>query len=95
LAAGHAVVIWRGCAGEHTDCAEFHDEVSRLVCEAVTAEGLHRRIRNLRIRCADPEQPDETARWARSIALLLDPPEHPASHGPPLSEPGMRPGGAP
>ncbi len=93
LAAGHAVVIWRGCAGEHLDCAEFHDEVSRLVCEAATAEGLHRRLRNLRIRCADPEQPDEEARWARSIALLLDRPEHPPPPGPPLSAPGMRPEG--
>ncbi|WP_171167015.1 trypsin-like peptidase domain-containing protein [Streptomyces sp. I05A-00742] len=95
LAAGHAVVIWRGCAGEHTDCVEFHEQVARLVCEAHTPEGLHRRLRNLRIRCADPEAPDEDARWARSIALLLDPPEHPPPSGPPLSAPGMRPGDGP
>ncbi|WP_344032355.1 trypsin-like peptidase domain-containing protein [Streptomyces luteireticuli] len=92
LAAGHAVVIWRCCTGEHDDCEEFHEQASRLVCEATTAEGLHRRLRSLRIRCADPESPDEDARWAQSIALLMDSPEDPTLSPPPLTAPGPRPG---
>ncbi|WP_198535540.1 trypsin-like peptidase domain-containing protein [Streptomyces caatingaensis] len=92
LAAGHAVVIWRCCTGEHDDCEEFHEQAARLVCEATTAEGLHRRLRSLRIRCADPDAPDEDARWARSIALLMDAPEDPALSPPPLAAPGPRPG---
>lgn len=95
LAAGHAVVIWRRCATGHADCAEFHREVSRLVFEAKTAEGLHRRIRNLRIRCADPDAPDPEALWARSIALLFDSPFHPPLPDTPLYAPGARPDGPP
>ncbi|GHC60552.1 VMAP-C domain-containing protein [Streptomyces cinnamoneus] len=95
LAAGHAVVIWRRCATGHTDCAEFHREASRLVFEAKTAEGLHRRIRNLRTRCADPEAPDPDALWARSIALLYDSPDQPPLPDTPLYAPGVRPGGPP
>ncbi|MBH1933609.1 trypsin-like peptidase domain-containing protein [Streptomyces sp. AV19] len=92
LTAGHAVVIWRCCTGEHDDCEEFHEQASRLVCEATTVEGLHRRLRSLRIRCADPEAPDEDARWAQSIALLMDSPEDPGLAPPPLTAPGPRPG---
>ncbi len=95
LAAGHAVVIWRRCAKGHTDCAEFHRHVSRLVGEAGSAEGLHRRIRSLRIRCGDPDLPDPEAEWARSIALLYDSPVHPPPTDTPLYAPGVRPGTAP
>lgn len=95
LAAGHAVVIWRRCATGHTDCAEFHRQVSRLLCEAGTAEGLHRRIRNLRIRCGDPDAPDPEVLWAQSIALLFDSPDSPPLPDTPLHAPGARPGGAP
>ncbi|MEV4431536.1 trypsin-like peptidase domain-containing protein [Streptomyces sp. NPDC049555] len=95
LAAGHAVVIWRSCAKGHTDCAEFHRHVSRLVAEAGTPEGLHRRIRRLRIRCGDPESPDPEVEWARSIALLWDSPLHPPLTDTPLYAPGVRPETAP
>ncbi|MFC5724809.1 trypsin-like peptidase domain-containing protein [Streptomyces gamaensis] len=91
LTAGHPVVIWRGRTPEHNDCAEFHEQVARLVAEAKTADGLHRRIRNLRIRCADPELPDPEAHWARSIALLLDPPERTGLPEGPLRAPSPRP----
>ncbi|MEV6674528.1 trypsin-like peptidase domain-containing protein [Streptomyces sp. NPDC051162] len=92
LAAGHAVVIWRRCATGHTDCAEFHRHVSALVCEAKTAAGLHRRIRSLRIRSADPDYPDPEVLWARSIALLFDSPDRPPLPDLPLYAPGLRPG---
>ncbi|MEU4208950.1 trypsin-like peptidase domain-containing protein [Streptomyces sp. NPDC026206] len=95
LAAGHAVVIWRRCATGHADCAEFHRQVSRLVDEAKTAEGLHRLIRSLRIRCADPADSDPEALWARSIALLFDSPLHPPLPDTPLYAPGARPDGMP
>ncbi|MFI9205058.1 trypsin-like peptidase domain-containing protein [Streptomyces sp. NPDC053048] len=90
LAAGHAVVLWRRCAPGHTDCAEFHERAARLVCEAGTAEGLHRRIRNLRIRCGDPDFPDPDALWARSVALLSDDPDRPPGSDTPLRAPGAR-----
>ncbi|MEU5418694.1 trypsin-like peptidase domain-containing protein [Streptomyces sp. NPDC020667] len=92
LAAGHAVVIWRRCATGHTDCAEFHRHISALVCEAKTAAGIHRRIRSLRIRSADPEYPDPEVLWARSIALLFDSPDRPPLPELPLYAPGPRPG---
>ncbi|MEX2983613.1 trypsin-like peptidase domain-containing protein [Streptomyces sp. C36] len=95
LAAGHGVVIWRRCATGHTDCAEFHERAARLVCEAGNAEGLHRRVRNLRIRCGDPDFPDPDALWARSIALLFDDPDRPPGPDTPLHAPGVRPGTAP
>ncbi len=88
LAAGHPVVIWRRCATGHTDCAEFHHEIARLVGEAGTADGLHRRIRNLRIRCGDPDAPDPEVLWARSIAVLFDSPDHPPLPDTPLYVPG-------
>lgn len=91
LAAGHAVVIWRRCATGHTDCAEFHHRASLLVGEARTAAGLHRRIRSLRIRSGDPDDPDPDALWARSIALLFDSPDHPPLPEAPLRAPGVRP----
>ncbi|MEU2871080.1 trypsin-like peptidase domain-containing protein [Streptomyces olivoreticuli] len=92
LAAGHAVVIWRRCATGHTDCAEFHRHVAELVCEAKTADGLHRRIRSLRIRSGDPECPDPEVLWARSIALLFDSPDRPPLPDLPLYAPAPRPG---
>ncbi|MBT2387127.1 trypsin-like peptidase domain-containing protein [Streptomyces sp. ISL-11] len=91
LAAGHAVVIWRRCATGHADCADFHRHVSHLVSQAGTAAGLHRRIRNLRIRCDDPGHPDPDALWARSIALLFDSPDHPPLPDAALHAPGVRP----
>ncbi|MCC2277647.1 serine protease [Streptomyces sp. ET3-23] len=92
LAAGHAVAIWRRCAPDHRDCADFHDQVSRLVSEAGTAEGLPHRIRELRIACGDPDEIDPGARWAQSIALLLDSPDHPPLPDTPLYAPGTWPG---
>ncbi|MEV4441316.1 trypsin-like peptidase domain-containing protein [Streptomyces sp. NPDC049577] len=95
LAAGHAVVIWRSSATGHTDCADFLHQASLLLGEAENAEGLHRRIRGLRIRCGDPDYPDPEAQWARSICLLFDSPEHPPLPDAPLHAPGVRPGNGP
>ncbi|RLU99221.1 serine protease [Streptomyces griseocarneus] len=92
LAAGHALVVWRRCATGHTDCAEFHQQMTALLCDAKTPEGLHRRIRSLRIRCGDPEYPDPDVLWARSIALLHDSPARPPRPDQPLRAPGPRPG---
>ncbi|MCC3769042.1 trypsin-like peptidase domain-containing protein [Streptomyces sp. UNOC14_S4] len=92
LAAGHALVVWRRCATGHTDCAEFHEQMTALLCDAKTPEGLQRRIRSLRIRCGDPEYPDPDVLWARSIALLYDSPDRPPRPDQPLRAPGPRPG---
>ncbi|MGP4004537.1 VMAP-C domain-containing protein [Streptomyces sp. 8N706] len=91
LTAGHPVAIWRRCATPHTDCAEFHRAVERLVREAGRADGLHAHIRSLRIRAGDPDPERDEAAWARSIALLFDPPDRPGATGGPLYEPGMAP----
>ncbi|MET8680435.1 trypsin-like peptidase domain-containing protein [Streptomyces sp. NPDC004647] len=91
LIAGHPVAIWRRCAGSHSDCAEFHRAVERLVTQAGRADGLHEHIRSLRIRAADPDPDRDEAAWAQSIALLYDPPDRPSSPGGPLYEPGMAP----
>ncbi|MFI9719257.1 trypsin-like peptidase domain-containing protein [Streptomyces sp. NPDC052396] len=76
LAAGHAVVIWRRCASEHSDCADFHERVGELLHSVGRSGELHRTIRSLRRRCADPEA-DQDVLWARSIAVLFDSPERP------------------
>ncbi len=88
LAAGHAVVIWRRCASEHSDCADFHQRVGELLHSVGRAGELHRTIRSLRRRCADPEA-DQEVLWARSIAVLFDSPERP-----PLPDVLRAPGGS-
>jgi hypothetical protein len=100
LTAGHPVVLWRTCTSAHDGCGEdgrencaaFHREAGRLVAAAGQADGLHDPVRSLRIRAADPDPEGTGAAWARSIALLYDPPDRPGAQGGPLYEPDAVPG---
>lgn len=85
LAAGHPLALWRTGAHDHTDCAEFHEQADLLLATGSAAWGVPGPVRSLRTRAADPAAgPEARARyaWARSIAVLFDPPDRPPYGGP-------------
>lgn len=92
LMAGHPVVLWRRDRHDHEECGAFHRQAAELLAAARRASGLHRPVRDLRIRLADPD----TARaygLSGKIAVLFDPPDRPpygaeAMRPPPLAGPG-------
>ncbi|MET9763588.1 SAV_2336 N-terminal domain-related protein [Streptomyces sp. NPDC006372] len=80
LAAGYPVVLWSRGA-DHSDCGEFYERASDLVREAGTLRHLFDRVRDLRLRTADPDAVGSDTVWARNLALVYDPPDvHPLPH---------------
>ncbi|ARP74372.1 hypothetical protein LK07_23710 [Streptomyces pluripotens] len=76
LRSGHPVVLWRRDRHDHEECRDFHRQAADLLELARHADGLHGRVRELRIRLADPA----TARahgLRGKIAVLIDPPDRP------------------
>ncbi|WP_255305966.1 trypsin-like peptidase domain-containing protein [Streptomyces sp. Wb2n-11] len=90
LAAGHPLALWRRCGRDHSDCREFQTRADELLARADGVDGLHRRIRALRIISMDPDATPDTvaeAAWAGSMAVLFDPPDRPPYDGVPLRVP--------
>ena len=86
LAAGHPLVLWRRDRHDHDECRRFHRQAGRLLGLAGGAEGLHRRVRELRISVSDP---DTTEGLVGDIAVLFDPPDRPPHGTEPMQPPLM------
>ncbi|MFF9811737.1 hypothetical protein ACF1G5_42920, partial [Streptomyces coeruleorubidus] len=86
LAAGHPLVLWRRDGHDHEECREFHGQAGQLLGLAGGAEGLHRQVRELRIRVSDP---DTAEGLVGDIAVLFDPPDRPPHGTEPMQPPLM------
>ncbi|MGI3227641.1 trypsin-like peptidase domain-containing protein [Streptomyces sp. GTA36] len=86
LAAGHPLVLWRRDGHDHDECREFHVQAGQLLGLAGGAEGLHRQVRELRIRVSDP---DTAEGLVGDIAVLFDPPDRPPHGTEPMQPPLM------
>lgn len=88
LAAGHHLVLWRRDGHDHDECRAVHRQVARVLQLAGRAEGLHRQVRELRIRVADPDTAGAEG-LAGKVAILFDPPDRPPFGTGPVHPPSL------